>query len=397
MKVHIAFYVSGWPLSVRASGIVTYIDIMKRELESMGHEVSLFCGAVDATAHDENVHLVKNEWAGSLWGRLVTRLLPRRDRAVYAYGRSIANAAAKVHARKPIDVFEIEESFGWSSDLQALGLFPVTVRLHGPTFLVQAPLVGSDAFVDRKIEREGIALKQARHITAPAQCTLDETMHRYALKPSLAKAIPNPYQMPLAPPSGAATETQELLFVGRFDLVKGADMMLGAFAMLAKAYPRLRLIFAGPDVGIPQPDGQVLKFQPYVERLLDPDVRERIRFLGQQTPDQIRALRARGSITLVTSRWENQPYVALEAMAQRCPVVAFAAGGVAEVVQHERNGLCAAPGDVEAFAREVERFLSSPTLRNEMANAGFDYVNSVHNPRRVAEALVQTYRMARVS
>ena len=395
--MHIAYFVSGWPLSARASGIVTYIDIMKRELELMGHEVSILCGEVTPEACDANVHKVEDERFGSLWDRLAERLSRTPERAVYAYGRSIAKAAASIHARKPIDVFEIEESFGWSRDLQALNAFPVVVRLHGPTFLVQGRLVGADVSVDHKVEREGAALKMTRIITAPSRCTLDETLARYALQPAVAQAIPNPYVVPETEPSGHSTKTavKELLFVGRLDLVKGADWLRQTFALLAKRHPDLRLTFAGPDVGIPDADGQILKFAPYVQAHFDEDVRNRIQFLGQQTPDQIRALRARRTVTLVTSRWENQPYVALEAMAQRCPVVAFAAGGVGEVVQHERNGLSAPPGDVAELARQVERLLVDADLRDQLAEEGFRYVSDVHNPKRVAEAMLGIYQTAK--
>ncbi|MFT3812147.1 MAG: glycosyltransferase family 4 protein [Acidovorax sp.] len=395
--MHIGYFVSGWPLSARASGIVTYIDAMKQELESAGHEVSIFCASLEPATGGENIHKVEHRRTETLWSRVSDRILAnfRPDQGPYLYGKSIANTVAQVHSRKPLDVFEVEESFGWSKDLEALGSFPVVVRLHGPTFLVQQHSLG--AAERYRVEREGAALQQARFITAPARCTMEETISRYALKPLLARTIPNPYPLPaealqVRQPMG---DSQELLFVGRFDTVKGADKLLQVFAILAERHPKLHLIFAGPDIGIPQPGGELLKFGPYVERHMKEDVRQRIQFLGQQTPDQIRALRARATMTLVTSRWENQPYVILEAMAQQCPVVAFAAGGIAEVVQHERNGLSAPPGQVDELARQAERLLLEPELREELARAGLRYVSSVHNPATVAAALVDTYEAAR--
>ena len=40
--------------------------------------------------------------------------------------------------------------------------------------------------------------------------------------------------------------TDTLLFVGRFDGLKGGDLMLRVFAELALSYPKLRLVFVGP-------------------------------------------------------------------------------------------------------------------------------------------------------
>jgi glycosyltransferase involved in cell wall biosynthesis len=64
------------------------------------------------------------------------------------------------------------------------------------------------------------------------------------------------------------------------------------------------------------------------------------------------------------------PNVILESLACGVPVVSTAAGGITEVLIHERTGLLAQPGDIVAIAAQLERLLGDPALRRKLATAG---------------------------
>jgi GT2 family glycosyltransferase/glycosyltransferase involved in cell wall biosynthesis len=66
---------------------------------------------------------------------------------------------------------------------------------------------------------------------------------------------------------------------------------------------------------------------------------------------------------VVPSVWiENAPFVIKEAFAAGVPVVASALGGMAELVQHEVNGLLFAPGDSSSLAGQLRRLQVEPDL-----------------------------------
>lgn len=66
---------------------------------------------------------------------------------------------------------------------------------------------------------------------------------------------------------------------------------------------------------------------------------------------------------VVPSTWyENTPFVVLEAFAAGVPVVAADLGGLAEVVQHERNGLLFRAGDAGSLRAAIERLAGDPSL-----------------------------------
>ena len=60
----------------------------------------------------------------------------------------------------------------------------------------------------------------------------------------------------------------------------------------------------------------------------------------------------------------------LDAMALRVPPIAFAVGGVPELIEHERNGLLVPPGDAAAFAAVASSLIASPSAREALGAGG---------------------------
>jgi glycosyltransferase involved in cell wall biosynthesis len=70
------------------------------------------------------------------------------------------------------------------------------------------------------------------------------------------------------------------------------------------------------------------------------------------------------------SRTDSFGIVFLEAWANAKPVVAAAAGGVPEVVEHEKTGLLIPFGDVDALAQVIQSLLDDPAMRKRLGQAG---------------------------
>lgn len=62
--------------------------------------------------------------------------------------------------------------------------------------------------------------------------------------------------------------------------------------------------------------------------------------------------------------------VVIDAMALGVPPVAFAVGGLRELIADGENGLLAPPGDAAAFAAQVERLARDPIVRARLGNGG---------------------------
>ena len=132
--MHIVFWSPAWPLEHFHNGIVTYVHWMKCELERQGHRVSIFTFDLHRSVTDSRVHKVER----SRWDRVLRRISRRRvtpENEVFGASTVIATAINRLHRREPIDVIEMEESFGWCADIARRTSLPMVVKLHGPAFL----------------------------------------------------------------------------------------------------------------------------------------------------------------------------------------------------------------------------------------------------------------------
>lgn len=156
-----------------------------------------------------------------------------------------------------------------------------------------------------------------------------------------------------------------LLHVGRLAAEKGVQRILDAFRLARELLPAgsLHLVIAG---GGPE--------EPALRRSAPPDVS----FVG--ILDRSRGLPeiyASTDAFVFTSLTETLGLVVLEAMASGLPVIATAAGGVADHLRHEENGLAYSAGDVAGMAHAIVRLCMNRKLRDDLGRGA----------RRTAEGL----------
>ncbi len=389
--MHVAFFSPAWPLRRYPNGVVTYVHWMREELQRQGHRVSVFAGD---EPEEDGVHRVRASLAfrAKRWWRSKTT---ENYYPVFDWAEACAASILAVHRRQPIDVIEMEESFGWFDEVARLAAIPTVVKLHGPAFMSLVEDELRTPFARARIEREGSALRRAGIITSPALRTLEDTIARYDLAPALCRHIVNPLELPPAAPlwSLEHCERKTILFVGRFDQRKGGDLVLEAFARLLALDPALRLIFVGPDGGVPSATGERVHFEAFRAALLPRDA-DRVDYRGRLEPPEICALRAQAFVTLIASRWENQSYTALEAMLQGCPVISSDAGGQPESVRHGVTGLLAAAGSVDDLVVQLRVLLDDPIGAAALGAAARAHVLEHHAPARVVRETLAAYENA---
>ncbi len=82
----------------------------------------------------------------------------------------------------------------------------------------------------------------------------------------------------------------------------------------------------------------------------------------------------------------------IEAWSYRKPVIAYATGAVADLIEHEVTGLLVQEGDVNALAQAIGRLSDSPDLCRRLGEAGYEKVRSCFEAGAVTKSLLD--RMA---
>ncbi|HEV3121034.1 MAG TPA: glycosyltransferase family 4 protein [Isosphaeraceae bacterium] len=100
------------------------------------------------------------------------------------------------------------------------------------------------------------------------------------------------------------------------------------------------------------------------------DARRWLHDLGNLPQTEVPHFYAALDVFAMPSRTDSFGIVFLEAWANGKPVVAAAAGGVPEVVEHEKTGLLIPFGDANALAQVIQSLLDDPAKRKRLGQAG---------------------------
>jgi glycosyltransferase involved in cell wall biosynthesis len=364
----------------------------------MGHRVAILAGRVAGTK-DDSVYDAQQTWLTRSWPQRIVDGLwyriagPATRRPAL---RELSKTARRMATEQALQIIETEESFGTSSWVQRVTSVPVCIRLHGPWFLT-APAVapgGADPFRGR-IQAEGKAIATAAAVSAPSRDVLERVRSHYGIELDHAEVIPNP-TLPVSPDHRWRVDEcdrDRVLFVGRFDRVKGGDLMIEAFRRVLQRAPRSRLCFAGPDRGLVGDDGRSWKLEDFVrDRIPGALESGRVEWLGQQPFRALAPLRRQAMVTVVCSRYESFSYTAAEAMALGCPMVAAQVGGIPEIVHDHANGLLHQPGDAEDLAEKIVALLEDPVRAAQLGSQAAADCERLYYPDVVATRLVAFYR-----
>lgn len=365
--LRIGLVTPAWPGSATANGIASATAQLATGLEALGHEVTILALGIDAPTDHPRVVLLP-EAETSLAQRFLFRFA--RDRVIRQRAISRLLAGAKIAVRQHrIEVLMMEESFGWAAVLRKALAIPVVVTLHGPHWLHRTrpgkPGPGPDA---RREAWEAAGLQQIDGIISPSRDVLDRTVAEWGLPDVPTTVIGNPVRIDPLPALAASVTDPHLLFVGRFDRIKGGDILIQAFARVAAQHPTCRLTFVGPDGGVVQPDGSRLRLAETLAAL-QPAIAGRVSVLGQKTRDEIAALRRQHPITLIASRYETFGVALIEAMAAGSAVVSTRVGGCAEILRDGETGMLVPSEDPAALADACLALLADPALVQRLGAA----------------------------
>jgi D-inositol-3-phosphate glycosyltransferase len=151
-----------------------------------------------------------------------------------------------------------------------------------------------------------------------------------------------------------------LLFVGRIQRLKGAD--LAASCLAAVDDPDAVLLVVGGPSGA-DGDAEMARLHALVRDL---GIAHQVRFVAPQPHARLADFYRAADVCLVPSRTESFGLVALEAAACGTPVVAAAVGGLRSLVDDGHTGFLVSSRDARDWAAPVSLLLDDADLRAEM-------------------------------
>jgi glycosyltransferase involved in cell wall biosynthesis len=181
-------------------------------------------------------------------------------------------------------------------------------------------------------------------------------------------------------PVAKAADATDVVYVGEFRHIKGADLLVDAVARLRRDGRPITLTLAGDGE-----ETETIKAQ--IQRL---GVGDAVRFIGHV---KARYGFSKGSLLVVPSRGDSMPYVVIEAAAAGIPMVAARIGGIPEIFGSHTEALFA-PNMVPAMADAIEAALDDPAATLQRVKSLRERIFLHFSQKAMVEGVLAGYRDA---
>lgn len=292
---------------------------------------------------------------------------------------------AEVSRAHKLDVLHVHYAVPHATAaMLAMSMLPVSERpkvvvtLHGTDVM----LLGADAGYGPAIRH---ALEHADGVTTVSQF-LRKEIGTHLDYFNAVEVIPNFFAP--HPPTRSRDEMRQelglapgeamLLHASNLRPVKRVDLLLQALAAVRPANSFKLVVLAGGD------------FAPHAEAAAKLGLAGRI--VVRENVTAIEDYLNAADLAVFTSEVESFCLSILEAMTFGCPSVAFAVGGIPEVVEPGRTGDLVPFGDTAAFARVVEALLREPDRRALLGAAAKQRAAELFSADRIVGRYVAYYR-----
>lgn len=247
---------------------------------------------------------------------------------------------------------------------------PLVTTLHGSDI----PAAKSSAMATRLFRR---VITRSRAVTTVSSWLAAETR---ALVPQAHPVVaPMPIKPDLFHPGGPR-EAGRLLFVGKLNRQKGIEHLLRALAVM-RTRPMVDVIVgvgSAPDDigGLAQSLG----------------VADRLHWLPLLPQAQLAEYYRSCTALVMPAVDEGLGLVAAEALLCETPVIAFASGGLTDVIRNGETGMLVPTGDVAALARAIDDLLGRSDRGAALGVAGRRATLATFGPQAVAARYAAIYR-----
>lgn len=261
---------------------------------------------------------------------------------------SLQGRVAAIHRVAPVDLIHAHFTYPEGAAATMLGRrfgLPVVITEHN----LLRPWIDQLPAVRRQALR---ALSKAAAIVAVSRA-VRLNMEAVARRSVPAHVLPigvDPEAFPLK--TRVAGDSDNLLYVGWLNEIKGVDVLLRAMALLLQRRPHARLTLIGGSA-YPQAQLRESSMHALAQEL---GIAQQVDFRGPKPAEEVARAMREADVFVLASRRESCGSVLLEALASGTPVVATRSGGPEDIVS-EALGKIVPVDDPPALAAAIAQVL----------------------------------------
>lgn len=208
----------------------------------------------------------------------------------------------------------------------------------------------------------------------------DELCDTFGFNEDKVKVLYNPCTTEVS--NKVYPKKKEILYAGTVNARKGYADMINAFAKVADKHRDWSIVFAG--------NGEIEEGKALASRL---GIDKQTVFLGWVRGDDKDKAFKEASIFCLPSYAEGFPMGVLDAWAYGLPVITTPVGGIPDIAKDGKNCLLFNPGDTNKLAEQMDKMISSETLRIDIAKESSELAKGIFSVEEVTGRLENIYRM----
>ncbi|CAB1070642.1 D-inositol-3-phosphate glycosyltransferase (EC [Olavius algarvensis Delta 1 endosymbiont] len=370
-------------------GMSVYIRELARQLGKRGHYIDIYTRMLKSenrsiTRLYENVRLIH---LGIPNGGTLSKL------ALYRYLSKFFQALEDFR-RSENQSYDLIHSHYWLSGRLGTRAQKLWDLPHVTTFHTLGEVknqTGIDAHEPwfRVVAEKDIVQKSHR-ILALTNRERESLVRLYDAPPQKIGVVPCGVNLDLFYPQGKAAARHKLgldsddiilLYVGRFESIKGLNVLLKAMTYL-DANQRLRLVVVGGD------DNSTPEFRTLAQATRDWGIGEKVNFIGRVDQQNLPTYYGAADVLVLPSYSESFGMVGLEALACGRPVVTTPVGAVDRLVRRTQAGCVVPDHSAHSLADGILSIIRDPDIPSaeRIRQSIFEYSWS-----EVASAVVAEY------
>lgn len=174
-----------------------------------------------------------------------------------------------------------------------------------------------------------------------------------------------------------------ILFAGQMSDIKGAIYPLHVLKTINEVEANFLLLYVGDGPEKEKIINQIKKFELEKQTIL----------LGKVPPQVLRELYNAADVLVIPSvtvqdKQDTHPLVSIEAMSCRLPIVAFASGGLKEIIIDQQTGILVGEKDYKKMAEAILKIKADSNFRKNIIENAFHHAQN-YLPEKIIKKIIE--------
>jgi len=176
-----------------------------------------------------------------------------------------------------------------------------------------------------------------------------------------------------------------ILFLGRFNKVKGVDVLINAIKILEEKneVKNLKFLIMGVDFGFEK------EMDELIQRL---NLTNLIMVIKKPSREDVISAYKSCEFLVLPSRWELSPLTPLEGFAFKKTIISSDVHGIPYTLENKENCILIEPDNSELLAESINKLSSDEKEYTKLGEAGFNFVKNVGNSVNMAQNTLDVYK-----